>query len=518
LLTERQKTWLFLAIMFAFLLLMAAFRPLSVPDEGRYGEVGRWMWESGDWVTPRLNGLPFFHKPPFVYWLEGMSIGLLGNHEFALRLIPAFHVLLMTLVMHAGMTRVFDEKIARRAVMMLATSLTFLVGGQYVNHDMVVATWITIAVVCFAFSFMAGDCPDPVWARWGFVACAVGFLSKGLIGFVLPGMVIFFWLVWTRQLKKLVRIPWLSGLGLFLLLSAPWIILTEQKFPGFFDYMFVNQHFKRFTTSNYNNQQPFWFYILALIVLFFPWIFFAVGRLKSQVTKERDKFQGKKCAWFILCWTWLVAITIFFSIPTSKLVGYILPTIPPLACLAALGWDAMMSKVKLEKLIFTGICVINLIIGLAITYWASDFTKQKRSKDVAEVLACAASPNDYVYVLGGYPYDLPFYAQTTRPLIVIENWINLRKNARDGWHRELFEGADFDLQAAKNLQSPVSLAVAAGVPGNWLVTNVIATDESLKHWQLDFSGVGWRMYRSSGTLASKSPKPTEHKSLPGCRY
>ena len=243
-----------------------------------------------------------------------------------------------------------------------------------------------------------------------------------------------------------------------------------------------------------------------------------MGRLKSQVTKERDKFQGKKCAWFILCWTWLVAITIFFSIPTSKLVGYILPTIPPLACLAALGWDAMMSKVKLEKLIFTGICVINLIIGLAITYWASDFTKQKRSKDVAEVLACAASPNDYVYVLGGYPYDLPFYAQTTRPLIVIENWINLRKNARDGWHRELFEGADFDLQAAKNLQSPVSLAVAAGVPGNWLVTNVIATDESLKHWQLDFSGVGWRMYRSSGTLASKSPKPTEHKSLPGCRY
>ena len=60
----QRQSWLLLASLWLLLLLLAPLRPLVVPDEGRYGEVGRWMLVSGDWLTPRLNGLPFFHKPP----------------------------------------------------------------------------------------------------------------------------------------------------------------------------------------------------------------------------------------------------------------------------------------------------------------------------------------------------------------------------------------------------------------------------------------------------------------------
>ena len=84
-LTERQKSWLTLAALWLFLLLMATLRPLAVPDEGRYGEVGRWMLISGDWLTPRLNGIPFFHKPPLLHWLEAASLATFGVHALSLR-------------------------------------------------------------------------------------------------------------------------------------------------------------------------------------------------------------------------------------------------------------------------------------------------------------------------------------------------------------------------------------------------------------------------------------------------
>ena len=99
-LTERQKSWLTLTLLWLVLLGLASLRPLAVPDEGRYGEIGRWMLVSGDWLTPRLNGLPFFHKPPYLYWLEAISLAIFGVHELALRLVPALHAGLMLTVLY----------------------------------------------------------------------------------------------------------------------------------------------------------------------------------------------------------------------------------------------------------------------------------------------------------------------------------------------------------------------------------------------------------------------------------
>ena len=80
---ERRTTWLILAALWLLLLVFASLRPLAVPDEGRYGEVGRWMLVSGDWLTPRLNGLPFFHKPPLLHWLDAISLATFGVNELA---------------------------------------------------------------------------------------------------------------------------------------------------------------------------------------------------------------------------------------------------------------------------------------------------------------------------------------------------------------------------------------------------------------------------------------------------
>ena len=536
-LTEPQKSWLTLAALWLVLLVLASLRPLAVPDEGRYGEIGRWMLQSGDWLTPRLNGIPFFHKPPLLHWLEAMSLATFGVNAVALRLVPALHAGLMMAALYLSVRRISSEVLARRAALMLGTSLTVLLGGQYINHDMLVATWIGVAIWCFAFAFMAGEKPNAALARWGFAACALGMLSKGLIGIALPGLVIFVWLIWTRQFKKILFLPWLSGLALFALIALPWFVLAQQKYPELFNYMFIGQQLNRYTAATYNNPQPWWFYLLSVALLLFPWVFFALNLVRLQVrsaalsslaakAKRNESAQPLTVAnpliakeWWSLCWIWAIAITVFFSIPNSKLVGYILPVMPALALLSALGWERAMAHRASAGKVFAAICLLNVGIALVIVTLVGGITRTSRTQDVAGVLACAARPSDTVYVSGAYPYDLPFYAQTRKPLVVLENWPELRKQAGDGWQRELFEGADFDPQAAQLLQQPAVLVPAGLVPGNWLVAgagNRIV--EGLAGWTLFYQGAGWGLYQSGRQLPSESPEPAEHKGLPGCKH
>ena len=517
-LTERQKSWLTLALLWLVLLLMAAMRPLAVPDEGRYGEIGRWMLQSGDWLTPRLNGLPFFHKPPFLYWLEAISLATFGVNELALRLVPALHVGLMLIVLYLSTRTISTEQIARRAAIMLGTSLTFLVGGQYINHDMAVAAWIGVAIWCFAFAFMAGDKPNATLARLGFVACAFGMLSKGLIGIALPGLVIFIWLLWTRQFKKMLYLPWFSGLALFAAIALPWFVMAQQKYPQLFNYMFIGQQFNRYTAATYNNPQPWWFYLLSVVLLLFPWVFFALNQVRRPLAQAPKAAPLIAKAWWSLLWIWAVAIMTFFSIPNSKLIGYVLPVMPALALLSALGWERSMAHRARAGKIFAALCLLNIVGALVLMTQVGEVTRTGRSQDVARALACAARPSDTVYVSGAFPYDLPFYAQTSKPLVVLENWPLLRQQTGDGWQRELFEGADFDAQAAKVLQSPEVLPQAGLTPGNWLVVSTgNGMAEGLAGWKLYFQGAGWLLYQSGHPLAAEGPKTAEHKGLPGCK-
>jgi hypothetical protein len=163
------------------------------------------------------------------------------------------------------------------------------------------------------------------------------------------------------------------------------------------------------------------------------------------------------------------------------------------------------------------LCAVNIALALGLVTQVGQVTRTSRTEDVARVLACEARPTDTIYTTGAFPYDLPFYAQTTRPLVVLADWPQLRKNTGDGWERELFEGADFDAQAAKALQHPNQLAVAGAKPGNWFVAR---TDnrmaEQLPGWQRVYQGAGWVLYRSGGVLAPESPEAAKNKGLPGC--
>jgi hypothetical protein len=308
---------------------------------------------------------------------------------------------------------------------------------------------------------------------------------------------------------------------LLAVVALPWFVLAQETYPEFFNYMFVGQQFNRYTAASYNNPQPWWFYLLALVLLLFPWVFFALGQVRRVTTMTLTSAMGLSEPWWRLCWAWVLAILVFFSIPNSKLVGYILPVTPALALLAAVGWQRTMAHRAIDSKVFTGLVVVNIGIALSIVLMVGRVTQTTRTQDIAAVLACAATPDDTIFVADAYPYDLPFYLQSRKPMLVLGDWPQIRKKAGDGWQRELFEGADFDANAARALQQPEVLAQAGLLPGHWYVArwdDPVA--RGLPGWTLYFSGAGWKLYHSGGLIgesAAKSPESAQHESLPGCK-
>jgi 4-amino-4-deoxy-L-arabinose transferase-like glycosyltransferase len=555
--SARGRIWA-LCVLPVLLLILAALRPLALPDEGRYAEVGRWMVMSGDWLTPRLDGIPFFHKPPLLYWFEASAMTVLGATPWAARLVVALHGCLMWGLLWTCARHIAGVAVANRSAWMLGSSLAFLIGGQYVNHDMMVATWMGVGIWCFARALMHANGVHAGWARAGFMACALGVLSKGLIGLLLPGLVLCVWVTWTWQWRKVWALPWLSGIVLFLVVALPWFVVAAREHPDMLAYMFGKHQFGRYTATTFNNARPWWFYGLAVTVLMFPWVFLVVAsagrsvreRLSALTAQARTESSSTSPAantsheqvradvgvsvdprWIALCWIWLIAILGFFSIPNSKLIGYALPVMPPLALLAAFGWQRHLARRAWGDRLFAIVVGLNVALAVGGQVAAERYTQKHSSLDVAAVLACQARPSDVVAAVDEYPYDLPFYAQVTQPLEVIQDWDTLRQTAGDNWRRELFEGADFDAQAARSLVPLSRLDSLKQTPRAWVVApNMSPTLNLTQHagFELVFAGRAWSLYQSgaaasgastaaASSASAKSPEAAEQKGLRGCK-
>jgi hypothetical protein len=276
-------------------------------------------------------------------------------------------------------------------------------------------------------------------------------------------------------------------------LAVPWFVLAQHKFPGLFDYLFGAQQFGRYTGTTFNNAQGWWFYGVALLLLFFPWLFWVLAQVgrAAQVNPAVDRRV------FSLAWVWVLAIVVFFSIPRSKLVGYILPVMPPLALLAAWGWERAMAPVRHAPRWWAALVGLALSMAVVTNFMVESVTRDRYTIDIAPTLACLKQPGDTIVLVGGYPYDLPFLIHADKQMVVVQDWPTLRKTTGDNWRRELFEGADFDAQAGEVLKTPEFLPVASLLPGHWLVAPRQHSAAELQGWTLVKHGVGWSLYRST---------------------
>ncbi len=323
--------------------LMIGNRPLSVPDEGRYVEIPREMVETGNYLTPRLNGVKYFEKPVLFYWLEASSIKLFGLHESTLRLWPALFALFGCLSVYVAGRRLFSRRTGLVATIVLATNVLYYSMSRAIILDMPVSAFLTAALL----SFLVGMHEIPGLRRrlllWSFyVFCAFAVLTKGLIGIVIPGIIIGAWIVMLGEWRVLKTIYLPSGLALFLLIAAPWHILIIRANPEFFHFYFIQEHFLRYLTKMHDRYHPAWFFIPIILAGLFPWSVFLMQSVRYSLPTSWFERYEHRDALFLILWAGLVFL--FFSGSDSKLVPYILPVFPPLALLIgrylADAWDS----------------------------------------------------------------------------------------------------------------------------------------------------------------------------------
>ena len=329
-----------ICLLFTFML---ENRPLTVPDEGRYVEIPREMVVSGNYLTPRLNGVKYFEKPVFFYWLEAFSIKVFGLNEFTLRLWPALFALFGCLAVAVSGARMFGRRTGLLSAVVLATSILYYVLSRAIILDMPVSILLTLALL----SFLMGTHEVPGLKRrlylWGFaVFAALAVLTKGLIGILIPGMVIGAWILLLGEWQMLKTLYLPSCLALFVLIAAPWHIMVGMANPEFFQFYFIHEHFQRFLTKEHGRYQPFWYFIPIIALGLFPWSVFLLQAIKHSIPSSWRERHEHRDALFLLLWAGLVFL--FFSASSSKLVPYILPVFPPLALLIgrylAAAWDS----------------------------------------------------------------------------------------------------------------------------------------------------------------------------------
>ncbi|TNF68937.1 MAG: phospholipid carrier-dependent glycosyltransferase [Gammaproteobacteria bacterium] len=350
-----------------YFLFMLGSRHLSIPDEGRYPEIAREMLTSGNWITPTINGVPFLDKPILYYWLEALSMKCFGVNPWAIRLPQALFGIIGCLSLYGFARVLYSRSVALLASLILSVSLLYFFAAHYANMDLIVANLLWIS---FFFFICALRIPYPSYKRrllmyLVYIIAGLAFLTKGLMGVVFPAMVIIIWVLLTKKWRQLLKIYLPTGILLFALVVVPWFYLVQKENPDFLYYFFYYQQVHRFVGSGFNNQLGPWFYFVIVLAAFLPFSLMLLHRLLPGLKSIwSNRFRDDTT---LLIQLWVVLIFIFFSIPSSKIVGYILPIIAPLALLIALSFEAMINVGiirKSTKVMHTLASMIFLVIAI----------------------------------------------------------------------------------------------------------------------------------------------------------
>ncbi len=337
------------------------YRKVITPDEGRYAEIGREMAVSGDWVTPRLNGIKYFEKPALQYWGTAASFKLLGENEFAARLWPGLTGFLGVLFAFFVSRRFWGERVAWLAGAILASCVWWMANGHFLTLDMGVSFFMSLGMGAFMLAQRKGASEDENrnWMVACWAAMGLAILSKGLIGIVLPGAVLLLYSLIQRDVRLWLRLHIGKGLLVMLVITAPWFWFVSRANPEFLWFFFVHEHFQRFTTTEHHRLGPVWYFIPILIAGMLPWTSLLPQALKLGWQKdETQRFQANR---FLLIWA--VFIFAFFSKSDSKLPSYILPIFPALAMLAAQVLDKLSARAVRWHLSWVALLGLAVIIG-----------------------------------------------------------------------------------------------------------------------------------------------------------
>ncbi len=333
----RSVLALLAAIFLASWLLPSATRTLVRPDEGRYTEIAREMALSGDFVTPRLNGLKYFEKPPLQYWATALAFATVGQSDFTARWWPAFTGLLGIWLTGLAVRALVGRDAALVTAAVLAAMCYYFLIAHINTLDMGLSAFMTLTMVGLVRGFgIVGQSERAArgWMIAAWAGAALAFLSKGLIAIVLPGAIFVIYLLITRQWRLLRALEWLWGPIVFLLIAAPWPLLVQLKNPEWANFFFIYEHFGRFSNTEHERFGSILYFVPIVIVGLLPWTPALIKLLNRGSWRNlRQTYAAAAINVPLFLAIWCGFMFAFFSASQSKLPSYLLPITPAAAML-----------------------------------------------------------------------------------------------------------------------------------------------------------------------------------------
>ena len=305
------------------------YRHLIPSDEGRYAEMAREMLVTGDWITPRYNGYKYFEKPPLQIWATAAAFQAFGIGDWQARLWTALTGFLTILCIGFTGARIYNARAGWLGALALASSPMWVIAGHFNSLDMGLSAFLVAALCSLLFAQSSENktlSRNWMWACWACMALAT--LSKGVIGIAIPAMVFVVYSISAWDWKIWKRLYLISGIALYLAITAPWFALVAKRNPEFLEFFFIHEHLQRFTQDDHSRTGPIYYFIPLLLIGFLPWIAQIPSSI-AQAWRERRAYFSP--GWLLVCW--FLVILGFFSISHSKLPGYIIPIFPALAML-----------------------------------------------------------------------------------------------------------------------------------------------------------------------------------------
>ncbi len=417
--------WHMFAAITIFVFLFGLTIPLLGPDEPRYAQVAREMFERGDWVTPTLGGFDWFEKPALLYWLQIASYHIFGVNEFAARFGSAIFGLGTIFCLYIFGTNMSEYgelrfRFAKWLALIAATSIGLIVFSRGASFDIILTFPIAASLTAFFVfdererSGRSGTLPLALF----YIFVGVAVLAKGLVGIVFPYAIVSFYylLSWRRpSAKLLLSVLW--GTLLAALVASAWYVpMYQQNGWKFIDEFFIQHHFQRYTSNKYFHPQPFHFFFWVLPLMTIPWLpffFMALWRIGKNIlqTLRRSDRRLSASPATIFCCAWIIVPLVFFSFSGSKLPGYILPALPPCIILAAGAAYRWINDLPARASAVRGIAVATFVVIIAVLIFiVPQFADGDSVKRLIAEAHARGFDNERLAMLHRVSHNAEFYA------------------------------------------------------------------------------------------------------------
>lgn len=364
--------------------------------ESNYALTAKEMVQSGNWLSPQIYGNYWYDKPVLFYWLTAIAYKVFGFTEFASRFFPAvFGVLAVALAAFGG-KKLYSERAGFLSAVVLASSLEFFLISKSIITDSVLFLFFNAALLFFYLGYREHN---GKYYYGTYIFCALATLTKGPIGFLLPGLIIILFLLTENSWRELKNMKLFSGTLLFMAITVPWYLAMYMTHGSDFINVFFGTHnFLRATVSEHPRDNVIYFYTLVLLLSFFPWVGLLPATIKHYCRDAGKWVKPPSQEKFLLIWAF--TIFFFFQNMATKYLTYTYPMIFPLALLVG-GWlDAKSKNSSLGNTLLYNFSFYLLLVGAA--FWV-DRTKQFDVHSEWQLLAVAVIGMVgcvYYYMLG----------------------------------------------------------------------------------------------------------------------